>query len=252
MSRLSALAALLLVTACQTVPSPQLAAPAAPAPFTVDEKTPLLEFHYGWPAEAAAIPALAARLSTEMGAWKERLLAGARSELAYRNKNGFPFHGYQGSMSWITAGQSQRLLSLSGAFEEFTGGAHGNYATRGLFWDRTTVSEQAFADLFIDADAPVALLTQPWCKALDAERSEKRQGRKLGGEFDECPTLGDIVIIPTDGDANGRFEHLRLIANPYTAGPYSEGYYKVDLPITPAVIATLKPDYRASFEAQRQ
>jgi hypothetical protein len=221
-------------------------------PFSVDDKTPLLDFHYAWSAEAATIPALASRLSTQMGAWKERLLAGARAELAYRTKNGFPFHGYQGSMTWTTAGQSPRLLSLAGAFEEYTGGAHGNYATRGLIWDSATGSEQTFAGLFIDAAAPAAVMTQRWCTALDAQRADNRQGQKLGGEFDDCPTLSDIVIVPTDADGDGTFESLRLIANPYTAGPYAEGYYKVELPVTPALVAALKPDYRASFEPQPQ
>jgi hypothetical protein len=252
MTRFPIIVAILFLTACQAVPSAVPIAPQPPRPFSADETTALLEFHYGWPAEAAAIPPLATRLSTEMDAWKERLLAGARSELAYRTKNGFPFHGYQGSMTWTTAGQSQRLLSLAGAFAEFTGGAHGNYATRALIWDRAAMMEQTVPALFVDAGAPAALLTETWCKALDDQRARKREGRKLGGEFDECPKLSDIVVVPADGDSNGRFEHLRLIANPYTAGPYSEGDYKVDLPVTPAVIAALKPEYRASFEPQRQ
>ena len=105
---------------------------------------------------------------------------------------------------------------------------------------------------FASPASPSALLTQPWCKALDAERAEKRQGQKLGGEFDACPKLSEISIVPTDADANGRFETLRLIADPYVAGPYAEGNYKVDLPVTPTLVAALKPEYLASFEVQRQ
>jgi len=47
-------------------------------------------------------------------------------------------------------------------------------------------------------------------------------------------------------------EILRLIADPYVAGPYAEGNYTVDLAVTSAVIAALKPEYRASFELQPQ
>jgi hypothetical protein len=253
MARFPLAAAMLLLAACQAAPEPVARpAPGVPVPFHFDEATALLQFHYEWPVEVAAIPALSRRLSGEMESWRSRLNAGARSELDYRNKNGFPFHGYQGSMKWTAAGQSPRLLSLAGAFEEYTGGAHGNYGTRALLWDRATASEQTFAGLFMDKASPAALMTQPWCKALDAQRAEKRQGQKLGGEFDQCPKLGEIVIVPTDADANGAFESLRLIANPYTAGPYAEGSYTVDLPVTPAIIAALKPEYRASFELQRQ
>ena len=41
--------------------------------------------------------------------------------------------------------------------------------------------------------------------------SLRRRGRQLGGEFDECPKLGEVSIIPTDTGANGRFETLRLM-----------------------------------------
>jgi hypothetical protein len=187
-----------------------------------------------------------------MDSWKAKLTATATSDRAYRDTQGFPFNAYQGSKIWTTAGQSDRLLSLSAAIDDYTGGAHGNHGTHGLIWDRAAGTERVFADLFASPASPSTLLTQPWCKALDAERAEKRQGQKLGGEFDACPKLSEISIVPTDADANGRFETLRLTADPYVAGPYAEGNYKVDLPFTPALIAALKPEYRASFEVQRQ
>lgn len=98
------------------------------------------------------------------------------------------------------------------------------------------------------------LLTQRWCDALNKAREEKR-GEPVGGGgmFDECPPLSDISIIPTDKDKNGRFEQLMLIADPYVAGAYAEGSYEIELAVTPELIASLKGDYRSSFEApQRQ
>jgi hypothetical protein len=254
MTRFLIAAAAFLATACQPAAAPPAMAPATPAPaaFAFAETTPLLEFRYSWPAEVSAIPALAARFSADMESWKASLTNTATTDRAYRDTQGFPFNAYQGSKIWTTAGQSERLLSLSGAIDDYTGGAHGNHGTHGLIWDRVAGTEHAFADLFATPASPSALLTQPWCKALDAERAVKREGRKIGGEFDECPKLSEISIVPTDADANGRFETLRLIADPYVAGPYAEGNYKVDLPVTPALIAALKPDHRASFELQRQ
>ena len=70
--------------------------------------------------------------------------------------------------------------------------------------------------------------------------------------FDECPKLSEIAIVPTDNDKNGRFERLILTASPYVAGPYVEGSYEIDLSVTPDLIASLKADYRDSFEVQPQ
>jgi hypothetical protein len=67
--------------------------------------------------------------------------------------------------------------------------------------------------------------------------------------FDDCPKLEDIAIVPTDKDGNGKFERLILTASPYVAGPYAEGSYEIDLAVTVDLIAALKSDYRASFEA---
>ena len=94
------------------------------------------------------------------------------------------------------------------------------------------------------------LLTQRWCDALNKAREEKR-GEPVGGEgmFNDCPKLSEIAIVPTDKDKNGRFERLILTASPYVAGPYVEGSYEIDLPVTPDLIAALKADYRDSFEA---
>ncbi|HYC94265.1 MAG TPA: hypothetical protein VEB39_01045 [Sphingomicrobium sp.] len=70
--------------------------------------------------------------------------------------------------------------------------------------------------------------------------------------FDECPSLDEIAIIPTDDKGNGRFEILVLVASPYVAGPYAEGSYDIELKVTPELIAALKTEYRASFEVQPQ
>jgi hypothetical protein len=260
MRRLLLIPALAMVFACQrglsvqpvAGPPPQANVPAARA-FAFDDKTDLVEFHYAWPSEAAAIPVLAARLTKRMNDWRAKLLSSATEDKAYRDKNHFPFNAYTGSMDWTTAGQSPRLLSLSGKLDEYTGGAHGNHGTQALLWDRQAGGEIAFAGLFINADAPDALLHDLWCKALDAERTKKRgENAYEGGEFNRCPDLKELAIIPVDATGDGRFETVRLIADPYVAGPYAEGNYEVALPVRDALVAALKPEYRAAFEAQPQ
>jgi hypothetical protein len=233
-------------------PAAKPAAPAAKA-FTYDEDTNLLEFHYGWSAEAAAVPPLAKRFRAELDRVKAELLTSARADKTERGKQGFPFNGYSSSTEIKTAGQSARLLSLSVDVASFTGGAHGNYGMSGLLWDRQAQREIEVADLFAAPANMDRLLTQPWCDALNNARSAKRE-EPVGGDsmFDECPKLGEISIIPTDKDGNGKLERLMLVADPYVAGPYAEGDYEIDLPVTPDLIAAIRSEYRESFEVQPQ
>ena len=225
----------------------QASTPAA-KPFEVEDKTELYEFNFSWPAEAVAIPELATRFEAEMAKAKAELMAGAEEEKAYRAKEGIDFHPHSSSTAYETAGQSARLLSLRVDAGGYTGGAHGNYGTAALLWDRQARKEIAFADLFAQPANRDRLLTQRWCDALNKAREEKR-GEPVGGGgmFDDCPALDDIALIPVDSNKDGRFDQLLLVASPYVAGPYAEGSYEVELAVTPDLLAGLKAEYRPSF-----
>ena len=227
---------------------PKTAPPTAKA-FTFEEKTDLIDFHYGWSAEAAAVPQLVERFRKDMGNVKSKLLAGAREDKAFRDKEGMEFPGHMSSTEYETAGQSARLLSLRGEVGAYTGGAHGNYGTNAILWDRSAAREIKDSDLFAEAANRDRLLTQRWCDALNKAREEKRE-EPVGGDglFDDCPNLDEIAVIPTDKDRNGRFERLVRVAAPYVAGAYAEGSYEIDLAVTPDLIAALRSEYRAAFE----
>lgn len=232
-------------------PVPQAAPPPAhPKPFTLEEENELVDFSFGWSAEAAAVPELVDRFRARMARVRAQLIAGAKADKAEREKSGFEFHQYQSSTDYSTAGQSGRLLSLEANVSEFTGGAHPNHGTIALLWDRQAKREVKFADLFVDPRNRDRLLTQRWCDALNKEREEKR-GAPVGGEglFDDCPSLDQIAIVPIDGDDDGLFDKLALIAGPYVAGPYVEGDYEIELNVTNELKSALKSEYRDSFEA---
>jgi hypothetical protein len=257
---------LALLTACnnQAAPAPTNNVSSAAAtteaaqpepnakPFVYDVKNDLIEFHYGWSAEAAAVPQLVARFQAEMKKRESELLSGAKGDKAAREKEGFDFNGYMSSTQYDTSGQSERLLSLKVDVGSYEGGAHGNHGIGSLLWDRQAEKEINDTDLFAEPANRDRLLTQRWCDALNKAREEKR-GEPVGGGglFDDCPKLDEIAIIPTDKDKNGRFELLTLIASPYVAGPWVEGDYEIELVVTPGLVAGLKSDYRASFEASQ-
>ena len=233
-------------------PAAKPAQPAAKA-FALDEKNDLLEFHYAWSAEAAAVPQLVAKFSAAMDKTKAELLANAKADKAERAKQDFPFNPYSSSTDYTTAGTTAELLSLRVDVASYTGGAHGNYGSGGLLWDRSLGKQAELPTLFTAAENMERLLTQPWCDALNKAREEKR-GEPVGGGgmFDECPKLAEISIIPTDKDGNGKFERLVMVADPYVAGSYAEGDYEIELPMRGDLISAIRSEYRDSFEAQPQ
>ena len=229
------------------------AAPDPAKPFVVSSKDGLLEFDYGWPAEAAAIPALDARFRDEMEQGRTEALATAEDDRALRRTGDAPFNAHMYSRSWTTAGQSPRLLSLISETHFFTGGAHPNHGVDSLLWDRATHKEIGVADLFDPPTRFAALVSKPWCDSLNGERIKKRGEQPKPGEmFWDCPPLDDLAIVPLDDDKDGLFEGIRFSAAPYVAGPYAEGQYDVDLPVNATLMTAMRPEYRASFELQPQ
>lgn len=231
---------------------PSVRGGASAKPFKSELKNADADFSYSWSSEVAAVPALVKRFTADLLKQKAAALSGGKEFNAERKKMGDDPVGYMHSTGIETAGQSARLLSLEIATASYTGGAHGNYGYGSLLWDRRLNREIAFDDLFIRKGALTQLARAPYCKALDGERLKRRQGEKLDGEFSECPKFADLAIAPVDKEHDGRFERISFVAAPYTAGPFSEGEYLLELPVTRQLMAAIKPVYRPSFEPQRQ
>ncbi|MEO7504990.1 MAG: DUF4163 domain-containing protein [Sphingomicrobium sp.] len=263
-ARLTALSALAL-TACRqpeagntaAATERKVAAPATanapPTAFSIDQKNAQLHFAYAWPAEAAAIPALADRLRHEMALARTGAVATASDDFTARKASGYPWFAHELTRSWSTAGQSPGLLSLVATTAVYTGGAHPNHGSSALPWDRKANREVKLDALFSSPSSLAALLTGPWCKAIAAARAGRRGGVASAGDpFDECPPLSDLAIVPADSDHDGRFDRFRLLADPYVAGPYAEGDYEIDFAVEPRWIAAIKPGWRGEFEVQPQ
>ncbi|WP_114226464.1 MULTISPECIES: DUF4163 domain-containing protein [Sphingomonas] len=226
----------------------------AAAPVTVGSKDQFLAFHYAWSAEAAAISALDRRFRADSAHQRARYAAMARTDYAERQKSHFPWPApYEFQRDWHTAGQTPRLLSLSSLTYVFSGGAHGNSATLPLLWDRRLGREVKIDTLLQRSGWWDGAIRQPYCILLDRARAVRRQApvdKTDSFGFGACPQLKEVTLTLADENRNGRLDHVVVTADPYVAGPYAEGMYKVSLPLTAAMIARIKPDYRASFEPQ--
>ena len=227
-------------------PPPQ----AAPAKAHLTEETSdLLEFTYGWPAEAAAIPKLNARFQADLERKRKEAMATAREDKEARGADA-PYNGHDFSQVWETQGQTARLLSLAADLGTFTGGAHGNSIYQALLWDRGKDAPVELKDLFANPGAAFAAMMPIYCKELNGQRAEKRQGEDMAGAADwmvQCRPIAEQIVAPVDADKDGRFELFRVLLEPYNAGPYAEGTYEVDVPVTDLIRKLLKPEYSTSF-----
>ena len=226
---------------------------AAGPPHKVVRKTAALDFSYEWPAEATAIPALDMRFYKDAKAKLAEAQKNAAEDqkLARQQKRDFNQHFF--SVDWTAAGQTPRLLSLQAENGSFEGGAHPNTSYDAMLWDRRATRTASIESLFAQASDLVATTSGIYCKKLDAERAKRREGEKLDlPEFNQCPKYSDLAIAPVDSNKNGRFDRIDFVASPYVAGPYVEGEYEIMVPVTSKLIGALKPDFRNSFELQRQ
>ena len=264
---LLAAACALAATACnadQSAPAneanaaqPEAEAPPAPQgkPVELKSETPLLNWEVSWPAEVNAIPALEKSIRDPAEKALAELTTQAREDKAEREKQGFDFNGYEYSVAVKVAGQTPRLLSLTREWMDYTGGAHPNHGTDAVLWDKSANAPVALAALFASGGSLERLFRDAFCKALDAERAKKREGLDAVGDpndpFSQCPKFSELQIVPQGPEKGGPMTMLLFHANPYVAGPYVEGDYDIELPVSAAFIAALKPDFRPSFAAKR-
>ncbi len=224
-----------------------------PSAKIVEATTDEYEFSYGYPAEAAAIPKLKTYFEKQMAKDRAELIKSSKEAKADAVKNDYPFNGYQSGHVWEVAANTGQLLSLTGFHSSYTGGAHGNYGYSSMIWDKKASRFlKSSSDVFSKPAVALASLRSDYCKGLDNERRSK-----LGADwkadadsiFTGCPSFKELSVV-FDGTTPSAINQITIIADPYIAGSYAEGDYQVSLPITAALIAAVKPKYRASFIAK--
>lgn len=246
--------AVYLVLAAAPAAAQELEPPPQSGPVTRQtavRDTPLLDFEYSWPEAISPEAQLVARLKDDLSKSYDEALEDARENKADTEKVNAPFNQNMFNRAWELEGRTARLVSLVATTNTFTGGAHPNQTSMALLWDRPAAGELQIQDLFAAPNGLESSLRSQFCKLLDAERAKRRQGETVDGEFSKCPALSELTIAPADKSGSGRFDTILLIADPYVAGPYVEGDYEVVLPVSAALIAALKPEFRSEFEAQR-
>ena len=205
---------------------------------TAHRETPLVDFEYSWPEAVSSQAPLVAHFQADLSKSYDEALKNARENKAATEQYGGPFNQNMFNRVWTLEGQTARLVSLVANTDTFTGGAHPKHDSFALRWERSAGTGIEFA------------VRASFCRLLDAERLKRREGEKLDGEFSECPAFSELTIAPTGKEGSSTFDSVVLIADPYVAGPYAEGDYTILVPVSAALVAALKPEFRSEFKVQ--
>ncbi len=232
--------------------APAAAATALPvAARSLKEENDLYVFAFAYPAAAGAIPALKARLDADLAEQRAGLVATAKEQRAAARKEGFPYNPLGRWTEWKVVTDLPAWLSLSAEVSSYEGGAHPNHGFDALLWDRRAGAARDPLDLFVSKAALSRAIRRDFCRLLDRERARRRGAPVKPGEmFGDCIDPADSTVI-LGSSSRRAFDRVGVLVGPYEAGPYAEGSYEVTLPVTPAVLAAVKPEYRAGFVAGR-
>lgn len=228
------------------------AAKNAPA-SDVKESNDLIEFAYAYPREAAAIPELAAWLDNDRATKRDALVAAAQRDKAAAEKGGFPYRPHSHSQAWQRVTNTPLFLSLSAEIETYAGGAHGMQTFDTLMWDRNRRKQLKPLDLFQSGEAFDAAIRDPFCAGIKRAKAAKgiTADEAPDSVFAKCPPASAQTVWL--GSSDGRFlDRMTIAIAPYEVGPYAEGSYRINVPVTDALVKAVKEDFARDFPAQRQ
>lgn len=203
---------------------------------------------YTYPTQAKAIPALKRWFDRQGVAFRSVTMAEAAQARREAAKDGFPFRQYQSDRPWKVVTDTPRFLSLSVEGWDYSGGAHGMTMYATFVWDRTSGVRRAPLSFFTSPKALGTAIRSAFCRELDAQRKDKRGGNPPADipQFSNCiDPLAETLILGSR--KRDRFDRIGILIPPYEAGPYVEGTYEVTLPVTPAVMAAVRPEWRRYF-----
>lgn len=224
---------------------------ATPAPAReVKTANALYDFEYAYPAAVDGHPALRRRIEADLARRLARLKADARVGQAEARANKFEYHAYSWSQTWQVVTDLPGWLSLSTTYWSYSGGAHGNTWFGAMLYDKRAKTPRDPLTLFTSKAALSKAIRAPFCAALNRQRAEKRGAAIKPGStdmFDDCiDPVGQTVLLGSQ--SRRAFDRIGILVAPYEAGPYAEGTYEVTVPVTAAVLAAVRPQWRASFQ----
>lgn len=219
--------------------------------FLMHKVSEALDFTYGYPAEAAAIPALGSHFDAAAEKILNESLEQANVDMDNSKASGFPIRQHSFSKIWQRVAQTPQVLSLSSDIETYTGGAHGMVAFDSLLWDRQKNTAIEPMSLFISKAAFDAAVAEPLCAGIAAAKKAKGIEPDMSPDsvFERCPKPSEQVLWLGSSDGKS-LDRMTIGITAYIVGPYAEGNYRINLPLNAAAVRAVKPEYAAFVRAK--
>lgn len=224
------------------------------------------EYRFHIPAELGYHPIAKAHVDRVSAELAEGMDMVASHDRADAKAAGLAFTPWQVALDWQVRGINARLASMIGYATlgprpSRRPGAPTSKAISLLVDQKTGKYLTAMSDAFSDGMESVRatycahLDIQRIANALDADPSAGTKGKppiidaegRYLGKW-QCPYM-DELAIGFSGAAGAPFDRMTLVASPITAGPEEQGYYRVELALTSAMVAQIRPEYREGFRA---
>jgi hypothetical protein len=225
---------------------------AAPKTVAFESKGKGYDFGFSYPAIVTTFPKLKAQIEKQRADALSEIKADNAQWIKDQPKGAFDVT-LDRQINWAQMTNLPAYLSLTIDDYRYDGGAHGNFDRGSIIWDKAAEKQINPIDMFTSKAAFDKLIQTRYCDLLDIERSKKRDGEKVDRSqtndwMQACPKPSELVVFLGSSDSK-KFDRMAIYAAPYAVGPYVEGDYEINLPMTAALVAIVKPQYRAAFAA---
>ncbi|MBY9064489.1 DUF4163 domain-containing protein [Sphingomonas yunnanensis] len=220
---------------------------AAPAKA---EKTAEYTFAYTAPPAATRPPGLRQWLDQDRTRFRRSVATEAAADRVEAGKGPYPFHRHEATRTWKVVTETPLLLSLSAETYHYTGGAHGGTAIEPLVWDKARSRRLDPRAMFVSADVLQRVLGARWCAWLPRERARRLGGAVADDTMFPCPKIAELTLLLGSTDRRA-IDRVGLIAGQYVAGAYAEGMYEMNVPVSPELLAAVRPEWRGAFRVGR-
>jgi|GEM_PF-4484463 len=227
------------------------------------------EYHFHIPVDLRNHAEVAAQVDSVDAELSEGMDMAARQDRDDAKAGGLVFLPWQVDLTWELVGMNRQLASLiaTGTLSPRPSRnphAQPHQAAVAMLVDRRsgrflTDATDAFTDQMDSVRSTYCALLdiQRIANALNADPAAGSEGQPKIVDEDgrylgkwSCPYFGELAV-GFAGESGQPFDRIELIAEPGIAGPEREGYYRVAMRITPALLAQVRPDYREGFRAAK-
>ena len=115
-----------------------------------------------------------------------------------------------------------------------------------LIWDRNRRKRMKPLDLFQSSAAFDAAVRDAFCAGIKRAKAAKGIEEAPDSVFAKCPPASAQTLWL--GSSDGRYlDRLTIAIAPYEIGAYAEGSYKINLPMTGALVKVVKDEFARDF-----